>query len=438
MSLLRVDTDNQCAPCDLWCEYPAGRMRAWIFWALPALFFLYEFMLRVSPSVIEQELQESFHADGASFGFSMGMYYYAYAPMQLVVGVILDRWGSRRPLAIAAIICAAGAALFATADSLGGLGAGRVLAGMGSAFAYVGTIYVATVWFPGCRIALLAGVTAALGMLGAVAGESVLGFVDEYAGWRTVTWWFCGVAVLLGVLIWVIVPRRPLWIEHSIRAERVEHGGHVFAGLITVLKSSLTWRLALVTAALYLPAGTFGAMWGERFLSDCLAMGPHAAGGADAMLWVGLGVAALTMGWLSDMWGRRKWALVLGTCLCLVGTVGLLLLTPGTAGLSWVMLLLVGLGVGGVVVAFPMGMDLNGHHARGGAITFINFFQMLLAGLGQWIIGLLLSTVSDGSGSYSLLDFRLVLLVLPVALVAALVLLIWIPDVKPASCTVKH
>ena len=132
----------------------------------------------MSPGVVEDTLQKEFQADAATFGFNMGMYYYAYAPMQLVVGLLLDHFGSRRPLALACVVCGLGAALFAVANSIGMLGAGRFLAGFGSAFAYVGTIYVASVWFPACRLALLAGVTAALGMAGAVLGETVLGWID--------------------------------------------------------------------------------------------------------------------------------------------------------------------------------------------------------------------------------------------------------------------
>ena len=167
---------------------------------MPALFFLYEFMIRVLPAVIEGSLRDSMRASAGDIGLSMSFYYYAYGPMQLVVGVLLDRLGPRFPLAFAAIVCAIGAVAFALANSLFGLGAGRFLMGFGSAFAYVGTVYVATIWFPGRRIALLSGLTVTLGMLGAITAESTLQFLVEQTAWQNVMYGFAAVGVVLAII----------------------------------------------------------------------------------------------------------------------------------------------------------------------------------------------------------------------------------------------
>ncbi|MDP7028777.1 MAG: MFS transporter [Phycisphaerales bacterium] len=411
-------------PCDLTCEYPAGRGKAWLFWALPAFFFLYEFMLRVSPSVVAPQLTTEFHANAAEFGFSMGLYYYAYAPMQLVVGIMLDRFGSRRPLAIAALICAAGAAVFAVAHSLEMAGAGRLLAGIGSAFAYVGTIYVASVWFPRSRLALIAGVTAALGMAGAVAGEVVLEWIEDVVTWRQSFWGFAIAGVVLGVGMWLLVPKRPRWFEEVSRKSRTHDG--VFHGLGCVLRSRRTWALSCVAGLLYLPVGVFGALWGNWFLEDGLDIASPAD--ADAMLFVGLGIAAPVLGWVSDRFERPRLVLQVGIGAAFAATVLLLLLTPAQKWAAIPLLLVLGLGVGSIVVAFPMAMHLNPHHARGTAITFINFSQMLLVGVGQWLIGVFLDADAHvahhaakvvGPDSFSLNDFRVAFLVLPIGLVVA-------------------
>jgi len=411
-------------PCDLHCEYPAGRAKAWLFWALPAIFFLYEFMLRVSPSVVAPQLTTEFHSNAADFGFSMGLYYYAYAPMQLVVGIMLDRFGSRRPLAIAAIICAAGAAVFAVAHSLGMAGAGRLLAGVGSAFAYVGTIYVASVWFPRCRLALIAGVTAALGMAGAVAGEVVLEWIDDVVTWRQSFWGFAAAGLVLGIGIWFIVPKRPRWFEAE--SARTRSGDGVFHGLGCVLRSRRTWALSCVAGLLYLPVGVFGALWGNWYLKDGLGIASPAD--ADAMLFVGLGISAPLLGWFSDRSERPRLVLQVGIATALVATILLLLLTPDQKWAAVPLLLALGLGVGSIVVAFPMAMHLNPHHARGAAITFINFSQMLLAGIGQWVIGVILDADAHvaqhagkvvGPHSFGIGDFRSAFLILPIGLVVA-------------------
>ena len=392
-------------------------------------------MLRVSPGVVEDTLQSEFHVDAATFGFNMGMYYYAYAPMQLVVGLLLDQFGSRRPLAFACIVCGLGALLFALADTIGVLGAGRLLAGFGSAFAYVGTIYVASVWFPECRMALLAGVTAALGMAGAVLGETVLGWLDSMLTWRQVFWGFAGLAVIIGACIWYIVPQRPDWFAARITQAKAQHSQRAFSGIGHVLKSWRMWALGGAVGLLYLPVGVFAALWGTRFLDKAMGMGGEEASSADAMLFIGLGIAAPLTGWLADRTGRQT--LILRSCIVisLACTIGMLVLPPAHANWAFALLFGMGFGVGSIVLAFPMAMALSPHHARGAAIAFMNFFQMLLAGIGQWGIGVLLdSHGSSESTVYGLSDFRTAFLILPIGLIIGFLLTLLIRDCHQGEC----
>ena len=67
-------TTSSIPTIDLHNEYPAGRSKAWLAWSMPALFFLYEFMIRVSPGVIEGDLQTQFDVSTTQIGFSMSMY----------------------------------------------------------------------------------------------------------------------------------------------------------------------------------------------------------------------------------------------------------------------------------------------------------------------------------------------------------------------------
>src|SRR5687768_14654147 len=80
---------------------------------LGALFYCYEYFLRIAPSVMYTNLTEYFKIDGALFGTLSAFYYYAYTPMQLLVGVILDRYSTKRVITLAILCCAIGGGLFA-------------------------------------------------------------------------------------------------------------------------------------------------------------------------------------------------------------------------------------------------------------------------------------------------------------------------------------
>ncbi len=71
----------------------------WFMWSLGALFFGYGFFQRVAPSIMVSDLMRDFAVGAAILGNLSAFYYYAYAGMQLPVGVLVDNWGPRRALA---------------------------------------------------------------------------------------------------------------------------------------------------------------------------------------------------------------------------------------------------------------------------------------------------------------------------------------------------
>jgi len=107
-------------------------------WMTAALFFFYAWVLRVAPSVMVEELMRDFAVGAAVLGNLSAAYFYGYAGMQIPVGVLLDRFGPRRLLAVAALACAGGCVLFATGTTLATVTAGRFLIGASAAFSLVG------------------------------------------------------------------------------------------------------------------------------------------------------------------------------------------------------------------------------------------------------------------------------------------------------------
>jgi hypothetical protein len=58
----------------------------WLICGLAALFYCYEYFLRIAPSVMDHQLRMTYHLDATALGQLIAFYYFAYTPMQLVVG----------------------------------------------------------------------------------------------------------------------------------------------------------------------------------------------------------------------------------------------------------------------------------------------------------------------------------------------------------------
>ena len=134
------------------------RRSAIIGFTLGTLFFCYAFIQRVSPSVMTNELMRDFAVGGAALGSLSAFYFYAYASIQLPVGMLTDRFGPRKLMSVAAALCAVASLGFAFSDSLITASLGRALIGGPVAFAFVGTLAIYGYWVKPAQYAMLAGI----------------------------------------------------------------------------------------------------------------------------------------------------------------------------------------------------------------------------------------------------------------------------------------
>src|ERR1700722_8240175 len=156
----------------------------WLVCGLGALFYCYEYLLRIAPSVMTADLMQAYHINATALGNLVAFYYYAYTPMQLPVGVLMDRYGPRRLLTFACLACALGSYLFAHAFHIEFAQFGRFMVGFGSAFAFVGVLKLATIWLPPRRFAMVSGLTTSLGMIGGMVGDIYLTSLVNQVEWR--------------------------------------------------------------------------------------------------------------------------------------------------------------------------------------------------------------------------------------------------------------
>lgn len=197
-----------------------------------------------------------------------------YAAMQIPVGVLLDRYGSRRLLLAGGALMVAGQLVFAVATDVRLAVLARVLVGLGDAMTFISVLRIVAFWFPGRRNPLLVQLTGTVGQLGAVLGAVPLVALLHHAGWTPafLTTAALGATVLLLVL--AAVRDTP----HTERAPAVA------ADLATVRRQlGEAWaqpgtRLGLWTHFVTQFSGSvFALLWGYPFLVQGQGFSPTAA-----------------------------------------------------------------------------------------------------------------------------------------------------------------
>lgn len=403
---------------------------AWIIWFVAALFYGYEFFVRISPVVMVNDLMSSFKTDAAGVGLLSASYYYAYALMQIPVGVLLDRFGIRYLLFLAAFAVAMGCLLFAIAHALALAVFARLLMGFGSSASFIACLKLAANWFKPGRFAFVVGLTNMLGVLGAIFGEAPLAHLVEVIGWHQVVWLSGLVGIILSVLIVLIVRDQPSKIIPQCKTkERVQHIG---SGLLCIIKRPNTWLIALLGGLMVAPVSGFTELWSVPFLMEAHHVTRTVAAGIASLMFIGIAVGGPVNGFVSGLIQRRKPVIAFGNMIALIALVTILY--ARNLPISWltVMLFLFGFGVSSMLLCFAMNVESNPEWANGVSIGLTNTLVMLGGTVFQPLIGWLLDVerFKHHATAFSLPVYETALVILPWCLIGAIALLLLIKETR--------
>jgi sugar phosphate permease len=413
--------------------------RSWMVWACAALFFCYQFLLRVSPSVMTHELMSDFHVDACALGTLTSFYFYAYASLQLPVGTLLDKFGPRRLLTCAALLCTGGSLLFSSAETVMLASMGRFLIGAGSAFGFLSCMKLGTLWFPPQRISMVVGFTLLLGTSGAMSGSYPMSFLVDALGWRHAVWVTAGGGIFLALLIvWVVRDHPPKKLEAYIEQHHA-YGNpplSIWEGLQIILKKGQTWLLAFYGIMMYVPLAGFADMWGVPFLIQVHHMDKQAASLSTSFLYLGVGLGTPLFALLSDRLQQFRFSL-LGSALGALIPFAIIIYGPNLPNFMVIATLFIaGLLLGGQFMAYSIVCEINPLSVSGMATGFQNMVCLLSGVIFQPFIGKLLDLLweeayENGIRLYSSAMYQMALTSVIAALLFAISASLFIREAYP-------
>ena len=409
----------------------SSKLTPWIVWGLGALFFFLIYLPRVTPGVIRPQLMEAFHVHGLGFGALTAFFLYAYVPMQIPVGLLYDKFGARRIICVTAIVAGIGCLVFSSATMFYGAALGRFLTGLGGAFGFVGAMKLARDWFPGQRFGFLAGLTQALGMLGAAVGEGPISIAAESVGWRQVFFSMGLSFFVLSVLVFFFTKDKKK-LSSADHSQSTAHTNSVLKGLLEVLKNKQAWLNAGYLGCTYAPVMAFAEAWGVSFLEASYHISMSTAAFSVGLVFIGWALGGPVMGAVSDYIGRRKPVMVMSS---VAGIVIFLLVLYVGALPTWMLYSLMfffGFTNTGVVVAYAVSGEIATRRVAGTSIAFANMASIVLGMAFEPIIGGLLDLhggkVINGVYTFSASDYHFALAILPFSLMASLIFALLIKE----------
>ncbi|MDF1655242.1 MAG: MFS transporter [Coxiellaceae bacterium] len=400
----------------------------WIICTLAAMFYCYEYLLRIEPSVMINPLMREFQVTAGSLGLLVAMYYYAYTPLQAVVGVLTDYFGPRRVLIAAIAFCTAGALIFGETSNVYVAGVGRIMIGVGSAFAFVGVLKLGAVWLHKKYFAIFAGLTTSLGMLGGMFGDVELSKMVQQYGWHHMMMVSVIAGVVLMVLFWLFVHDK----KHDASKDRaVAHPPMsmrmIMVGFLSMFKSRQLWVAGLVGCVLYMSLTVIAEMWGIPFIQS-MHPGAHLlAAKLNSMIFFGWLVGSPLTGWVSNKMKSRKKPMIVGTLLSAILISIVIFAQPQNTFILSTLLFFFGVFSSAEILVFVIARESVRVGLVATAVGFINLLVMLGGMIIQPIVGKFLDwgwsgTVTKGVHMYQTMNYEHALILVPVFLVIACVM----------------
>lgn len=387
--------------------------------SLCAAFLFFKYVAQNYPSIIATQLIAEFNLDGAALGNLAACTFYSYTLMQLFAGVLIDRCNFRLISAGAVAITALGVGIFAATRSLHVAEFSRVLIGLGISFATVIYLKAAANWFALKHYALVSGLLASAAMAGAVFGQAPLALAMDVFGWRSalLACSLVGLALALSMFFFLKNP------EKAIPAQKMRF----WDSFVSVLRNPQNWLLALYSGLTFGPLAVFGGLWGTPFFELAYHIPHIEAAFYVSMAFIGLGLGAPILGWLSNTYSMRS--VMFGGNILALACLTLSIYIPWSSTfILGVLMFLFGFGLGVFMLAFSLGNALNPLYMAATVAAFINSGDGALDSITEPLIGFILDKSAhfhhpQTADHFQLLDYHLALGLLPLYLLIGTLLL---------------
>ena len=382
--------------------------------ALLCLAYVLSQFFRAFLAVLSGVLERDIGTTPDDLAFASGLWFLAFAVMQVPVGWALDRVGPRRTAAVLLLIGGAGgAALFAMATSPLQIDIAMLLIGVGCSPVLMASYYIFARQFPPAQFATLAAVMLGVGSLGNLVASYPMAWAAETLGWRAALFALAGVSgvVALGILALVRDPEALT--------------GDTRGSVLDLLKMPVLWVILPLMFVAYVPSAALRGLWAGPYLRDVFALDTGQVGQATLVMGVAMIAGTLCYGPLDRIFNTRKWVIFAGNAISALALLVMVALPDQNLALSIAMLAVVGFFGASVPVIIAHGRAFFPPHLAGRGVTLLNLFGIGGVGVAQFASGPLHSAAS---ASGALAGYTAIFLLFAVSLLLGLAIYLFSRD----------
>lgn len=385
---------------------PKSRSIAWTMWSIVSIFYAYQYILRVMPNIMMDDILQQFNIDTATFGQFSGIYYIGYSLMHLPIGIMLDRFGPKKILPICMIMTVIGLLPIVFAEYWVYPIIGRALIGMGSSAAILGSFKVIRLGFPEDRFTRMLSLTVTIGLIGAIYGGAPVNYMCMTLGYKTVVALFAAIGFILAFVTYLTIP-----------GIEVNHKTTVINDIKDVFSNPKVIIVCLLAGLMVGPLEGFADVWGTAFLKQNYGFDSTIASSLPSLIYIGMCFGSPLLSLIAE-----KSTYYFGTIIvaALIMAISFFVLTFGYASLNSMSIMFIAVGVccAYQIIAIYKASTYVQEHVVGLTTAIANMIIMTFGYAFHSIIGVIINAMG---GPQSTEAFQLGIVVIPIALVIGII-----------------
>lgn len=250
---------------------------AWSVWFIAAIFYAYQYILRVMPNIMLSDIMTQFSIDAAIFGQFSGAYYIGYCLMHLPIGIMLDRFGPKKVMTGCILLTVVGLCPIIFAEHWAYPVIGRVLIGVGSSAAILSTFKIIRMMFSEKHFSRLLSFSVTIGLIGAIYGGVPVSYMCEVYGYQTVVKIFALLGLSFSALTYFLVPE----IESNSNTT-------ILSDIKTVFTNRKAMFVCGLAGLMVGPMEGFADAWGSEYLKQVYHFDSNKANYLTSMIYIGM------------------------------------------------------------------------------------------------------------------------------------------------------
>lgn len=269
-----------------------SRFTAWFVWIIASVFYAYQYVLRVMPNIMLDDITQQFHIDATAFGQFSGIYYLGYSLMHLPIGIMLDRFGPRKIMSGCILLTVIGLLPIIFAEHWIYPLIGRALIGIGSSAAILGAFKIIRMAFKEEHFSRMLSFSVMIGLIGAVYGGGPVSSMSASLGYKAVVEIFVAIGMGLACLTYFIVPEI-----------KPAPPSSVFSDIRAVFTNRKIIMLCCFAGLMLGPLEGFSDVWGSGFLKEAYNLNAGTSSYLPSMIYIGMCFGAPVLSLIAEKTG---------------------------------------------------------------------------------------------------------------------------------------